>query len=241
MDYREYQPGDDLRRLDWAAWPAAQADRQAVPAGSLPALGHPAGRFAFDGPWRDAEGSGGRGAGGGVAAAADNAGYSRRVYLTGQGCRPVSQAAEPPMFWQGVELDSAEGPPAALRALPPAWRRTASGCSSATCSGWASRWNCSAVWPIGRRPCTCSRCWPRPTPTRAIGQFPAGQQRNGRIRGVVSRRHGPGPLPPQPPAALRQLAPRRRAGRGLFVPLVAERLVADWDLSALLEAEILTV
>ena len=51
MDHREYQPGDDLRRLDWAAY--ARSDKMIVklyPPGGVSAFGHRARRFAFR--WR---------------------------------------------------------------------------------------------------------------------------------------------------------------------------------------------
>ena len=123
MDYREYQPGDDLRRLDWAA--SARSDKLIVKLYRQEVCPHL--DILLDGSRSmDLRGTQkGRAAVGlasALAAAADNAGYSRRAYLTGQGCRPVSQAAEPPMFWTGVELNSVEGPPQSLQALPPVWR-----------------------------------------------------------------------------------------------------------------------
>ena len=209
MDYREYQPGDNLRRLDWAA--SARSDKLIVKLYRQEVCPHL--DILLDGSrsmsLRGTEKARAAvGLAAALAAAADNAGYSRRAYVTGQGCRPVSQAAEPPMFWKGVELDAVEGPPSRCWPCRPL---------AAARHPRLHQRPALAGRPLGiaaghRRPGVgrlrapgAGRGRRRPV---APGQFPARRQRDGRVRGAVSRRHGAGPLSPRPRAALRQLAPR---------------------------------
>jgi uncharacterized protein (DUF58 family) len=123
MDHREYQPGDDLRRLDWAAY--ARTDKMIVKlyrqevcphldvlidgsqSMALPDSQKPRAAVALAAA---------------LAAAAGNAGYTHRAYLTGRGCQPVLGGSEPPGLWQGLAFDARESPPDSLRTLPPAWR-----------------------------------------------------------------------------------------------------------------------
>jgi uncharacterized protein (DUF58 family) len=57
-----------------------------------------------------------------LATAADNAGHSHRAFLAGQGCQPIGNGAAPPTLWQGVAFDSNQSPPEAFRTLSPPWR-----------------------------------------------------------------------------------------------------------------------
>lgn len=123
MDHREYQPGDDLRRLDWAAY--ARSDKMIVKLFRQEVCPHL--DLVIDGSRSMAlEGSRKTRAAAGLAAAfstaAGNAGHSHRAYLTGRGCRPIAGGAEHPTLWQGMTFDSQESPPESFRTLPPAWR-----------------------------------------------------------------------------------------------------------------------
>jgi uncharacterized protein (DUF58 family) len=123
MDHREYQPGDDLRRLDWAAY--ARSDKMIVKLYRQEVCPHldvvidGSRSMAFDASQK-------RRAAVGLAAAlstaAANAGHTHRVFLTGRGCQPITGGAEPPTRWQHLTFDSQESPPESIRMLPPAWR-----------------------------------------------------------------------------------------------------------------------
>jgi uncharacterized protein (DUF58 family) len=123
MDHREYQPGDDLRRLDWSAFARTnklivKLYRQEV----CPCL-----ELIIDGSHSMAlTGTEKLRATLGLAAAlscaAENSGYSRRVYLTGDGCRPIGRGGDRPANWQGLKFQSRESPAESFRILPPAWR-----------------------------------------------------------------------------------------------------------------------
>jgi uncharacterized protein (DUF58 family) len=123
MDHREYQPGDDLRRLDWAAY--ARSDKMIVKLYRQEVCPHL--DVVIDGSRSMALPDSEKlraslALAAALSTAADNAGHSHRAYLTGQGCRPVVNGGEQPMLWQGLAFDSRESPPQSLRALPPPWR-----------------------------------------------------------------------------------------------------------------------
>jgi uncharacterized protein (DUF58 family) len=243
MDYREYQPGDDLRRLDWSA--SARSDKLIVKLYRQEVCPHL--DVLLDGSRSmDLRGTqkarAAVGLAAALAAAADNAGYSRRAYVTGQGCRPMSQAAEPPMFWTGVEIDSAESPPQSLQALPPAWRPHGIrvfisdllwlGEPLELLRGIADR--ASAVYVLQ----VLAAVDADPSD---LGNFRLVDSETGEYEELF--------LDATALARYRRNLQRHcdnwhRAARQLgavFLPLVAERLVAGWDLSALLEAGILTL
>ncbi len=123
MDHREYQPGDDLRRLDWAAY--ARSDKMIVKLYRQEVCPHLDivldGSRSMDLP----DSQKGRAAivlAAALCTAAGNAGHTHRAYLTGRGCRPIAGGAEPPTLWQGIRLDAQESPPESFRRLPPTWR-----------------------------------------------------------------------------------------------------------------------
>jgi uncharacterized protein (DUF58 family) len=123
MDHREYQPGDDLRRLDWAAY--ARTDKMIVKLYRQEVCPHL--DLVLDGSKSMAlAGSRKQRAAVGLAAAlctaAGNTGYTHRAYVTGRGCHPIAGSAESPVLWQGVSLDAADSPAESFRALPPVWR-----------------------------------------------------------------------------------------------------------------------
>jgi len=123
MDHREYQPGDDLRRLDWSAY--ARSDKMIVKLYRQEVCPHL--DIMIDGS-RSMELPGSQKSRAALAlaaafcTAAGNAGYTHRAFLTGRGCRPIVGGNEPPTFWQGITFDANESPPESLRTLPPVWR-----------------------------------------------------------------------------------------------------------------------
>lgn len=243
MDHREYQPGDDLRRLDWAAY--ARSDKMIVKLYRQEVCPHL--DVVIDGSRSMAlQGSEKRRAAVGLASAlstaADNAGHSHRAYITGHGCQPVVGGAESPTLWQGLAFDSPEGPPESFRTLPPAWR------------------------PRGMRVLLSDLLWLgdplellTPLSDRAAAVYviqllaaaDANPRRQGNVRLVDSETGGVEEVFLDA-AALgryrnnlqRHRENWRRAARqvgAVMVPLVAEELCAGWDFSPLIEAGILTV
>lgn len=123
MDHREYQPGDDLRRLDWSAY--ARSDKMIVKLFRQEVCPHL--DLVVDGSRSMAlRGSDKARAAAGLAAAlctaAANAGHAFRAFVTNQGCRPIVGGTQSPAVWQGLSFDSTESPPEAFRTLPPTWR-----------------------------------------------------------------------------------------------------------------------
>lgn len=123
MEHREYQPGDDLRRLNWAAF--ARTDKLVVKLYRQEVC--PCLELVIDGSRSMAlEGTqklrATLGLAAALACAAENAGYSRRAYLTGDGCRPIARGGDRPPAWEGLSFNSQQSPAESFRALPPAWR-----------------------------------------------------------------------------------------------------------------------
>ncbi|MFO7907572.1 MAG: DUF58 domain-containing protein [Planctomycetota bacterium] len=123
MDHREYQPGDDLRRLDWAAY--GRSDKMIVKLYRQEVRPHL--DLVIDGSRSMAlpQSQKSRATWGLAAAlctAAGNAGQTHRAYLTGRGCRPIPGGTEIPAHWKHLSLDSDESPPESFQRLPPAWR-----------------------------------------------------------------------------------------------------------------------
>jgi uncharacterized protein (DUF58 family) len=123
MDHREYQPGDDLRRLDWAAY--ARSDKMTIKlyrhevSPHLDLVVDGSRSMALPGTEK-ARATAALAAA--VLTAADNSGYTRRAYLTGRGCRPI-MVDQSPEAWHDWTLDAAESPAESFRSGPPAWRR----------------------------------------------------------------------------------------------------------------------
>jgi uncharacterized protein (DUF58 family) len=123
MDHREYQPGDDLRRLDWAAY--ARSDKMIVKLYRQEVCPHL--DVVLDGSRSMALPGSEKSRAAVVLAAAlstaaANAGHTHRAYLTGRGCQPIVGGDELPTLWQGLAFDSRESPPESFRAIPPRWR-----------------------------------------------------------------------------------------------------------------------
>jgi uncharacterized protein (DUF58 family) len=123
MDHREYQPGDDLRRLDWAAY--ARSDKMIVKLYRHEVSPHL--DMVVDGSRSMAlpgteKGRATAALAAAILTAADNSGYTRRAYLTGRGCRPI-MLDQSPEAWHDWSMDAVESPAESFRSLPPAWRR----------------------------------------------------------------------------------------------------------------------
>lgn len=243
MDHREYQPGDDLRRLDWSAY--ARSDKMIVKLYRQEVCPHL--DVVIDGSRSMAlHDSQKRRAAVVLAAAlctaAANAGHTHRVYLTGRGCQPIVGGAELPMLWQGLAFDSQESPAESFRMLLPTWR------------------------PRGIRVILSDLLWlddPLELLTAAsdraaavhvvqvLAAADAAPPHQGNVRLVDSESNQVEEvfLDATALARYRNNLQRhregwRRAARQVgatFVPLVAEELCGGWDFAPLVEAGILTV
>lgn len=123
MDYREYQPGDDLRRVDWNA--LARSDKLTVKLYRDEI--HPHVDLILDGSRSmTLAGSAKRPATLALAAAlieaAGNAGYRHTVWLIDRQCRQIPRGAEPPDVWEGIDFSAPVNPGAVLARYTPAWR-----------------------------------------------------------------------------------------------------------------------
>ncbi len=243
MDHREYQPGDDLRRLDWSAY--ARSDKMIVklyrqevcPHMDLVLDGSRSMALAGTEKLRAAVGLAAA-----LATAADNAAYTRRVYLTGAGCRPVPGGGEQPTVWQVPPLDSAENPAQSLRSLPPAWRPRGIrvlvsdliwlGDPLEVLTAMGER--AAAVYVL--QVLAASDVEPAADGNVRLQDSETGQTEETHLDAAAAARYR-GRLQ-------RHCENWHRAVRqsgGLMVQLVAERLVEAWDFSPLVEARILSV
>jgi uncharacterized protein (DUF58 family) len=118
-DHRAYEPGDDLRHIDWSAY--ARTDQLTIKLFREEVT--PILDVVIDGSRSmDLEGTEKGGATLALAAffvtAALRSGYTHSVSMMGERIRPVGNGNRPPPAWEGLDFDHRGGPP---QALPP-WR-----------------------------------------------------------------------------------------------------------------------
>lgn len=104
-EHREYQPGDDLRHIDWNAY--ARTDQLAIKVFRDEI--HPHCELVIDGSRSMAlEGSLKAGATQALAAffatAAANAGFAHQVYVLGDSLRPLDQGNGRPSLWEAIDF-----------------------------------------------------------------------------------------------------------------------------------------
>jgi uncharacterized protein (DUF58 family) len=126
QDYREYQPGDDLRFIDWSVY--ARTDRLAVKLFREEVTPHL--DLILDGSRSmNLEGTAKASALAKVAAllatAAANAQCSQAVWLSGEGFQRLPNDTLQPSAWSGLTMDSPRTPDQAMNILPPRLRRLA--------------------------------------------------------------------------------------------------------------------
>ncbi len=123
-EFREYQPGDDLRSIDWGAY--GRTDRLMVKlfreevephadilldtSCSMNLEGTDKARSALKLAAL-------------LSAAARNAGCTCRAWMTAQGCVPVENGADRASLWQGIAFASVRPLSDEIVFLPPGWRR----------------------------------------------------------------------------------------------------------------------
>jgi uncharacterized protein (DUF58 family) len=126
QDYREYQPGDDLRFIDWGIY--ARNDRLTIKLYREEVTPHL--DLVLDGSrsmnLADTAKAGALAKLAAVlATAAGNAHCTRAVWLGGEGFQRLANDALTPSAWDKLELDSGRTPEQSFEILPPAFRRLA--------------------------------------------------------------------------------------------------------------------
>ncbi len=124
QDYREYQPGDDLRFIDWGIY--ARTDRLTVKLFREEVTPHL--DLILDGSRSmNLENTAKSNAVARLAAllatSAANAQCTQAVWLSGEGFQRLPNDALPPSAWDKLELDSRRTPEQSLAILPPKFRR----------------------------------------------------------------------------------------------------------------------
>jgi uncharacterized protein (DUF58 family) len=124
QDYREYQPGDDLRFIDWGIY--ARTDRLSIKLFREEVTPHL--DLIIDGSLSmNLEGSAKAAATAKLAAlmatAATNAQCSRAVWLSGEGFNRIQNDAHSPATWSGLEITSARTVDQAFEILGPKLKR----------------------------------------------------------------------------------------------------------------------
>jgi uncharacterized protein (DUF58 family) len=124
QDYREYQPGDDLRFIDWGIY--ARTDRLSIKLFREEVAPHL--DLVIDGSRSmNLEGSAKALATARIAAllgtAAANAQCTRAVWLSGEGFQRLANDAHPPSSWDGLELNSTRTLDQSFDILSPRLRR----------------------------------------------------------------------------------------------------------------------
>ena len=124
QDYRDYQPGDDLRHIDWSAY--ARTDQLTVKLFREEVRPHldlildTSGSMALtDSPKADALHQ----LAAIFATAAGNARCSQAVWMTGEGFQRVANDSQPPSAWGDIPLGNAVPFEEAHSLLPPRLRR----------------------------------------------------------------------------------------------------------------------
>ena len=123
-DHRDYQPGDDLRRIDWNAF--ARSDRLTVKlyreeiSPHLDVVLDASRSMALEGA---AKARAAIGLSAAFAVAAENAGYSHNAWLARAHVEPVANGSNRPALWRSLALDFRGNPAEALTRAASGFRR----------------------------------------------------------------------------------------------------------------------
>lgn len=123
-DYREYQPGDDLRSIDWNVF--ARSDKLIVKlyreevSPHLDILVDGSKSMALAGTEKL---RGALGLSAALASAATNAKCTHAAWLMADGFRPVANGTDLPSVWDGIDFTHTASPVQAFQAMPPRLRR----------------------------------------------------------------------------------------------------------------------
>jgi uncharacterized protein (DUF58 family) len=124
QDYREYQPGDDLRFIDWSIY--ARSDRLNIKLFREEVTPHL--DVVLDGSRSMNLEATEKGMAAAkltalLAVAAANAQCSRAIWLSGEGFQRLANDTHPPSAWDGLQLGSARTPDQSFDILAPKLRR----------------------------------------------------------------------------------------------------------------------
>ena len=236
-DHRDYQPGDDLRRLDWHAF--ARTDKLTLKLFREEINPHC--DLLLDGSRSmalagSAKAAAALGLSALLATAAANAGCSVAAWLARAGCEPVNNGQRRPSQWDGLAFDFAGTPVESLRRAPPRWRKQGArvfvsdllwlGEPSALLQ-WLAR-DAAAVLVVQLM---ARQDW-QPSARGRLRLIDAetGAQHEINVDDAALERYHAAVLRHQQNwrAACRQLGAR-------FVALIAEEVVQDWNVAALVE------
>jgi len=123
-DHRDYQPGDDLRRIDWNAF--ARSDRLTVKlyreeiSPHLDVILDGSRSMALE---STAKARAAVGLAAAFAVAAENAGYSHNAWLARARVEPVANGSNRPALWRSLALDFSGAPAGAFTRTSPGFRR----------------------------------------------------------------------------------------------------------------------
>jgi uncharacterized protein (DUF58 family) len=242
-DHRDYQPGDDLRRIDWNAF--ARSDKLTVKLYREEISPHL--DIVLDGSRSMAlEASAKLEAAVGLAAvlavAAESAGYSHGAWLAGDWCVPIANGGNRPSTWRGIDFDFRGNPAESFSRTPPKFRRQ------------GMRALISDLLWLGE-PVSVLQHLAQGASSVVVVQVLAGADANpperGRVRLVDSETEeereifiDDGALERYRHALARHQQNWHRASRqvdAVMVNVVAEEIVAGWNLEELVKAEILKV
>ena len=243
IDHREYQQGDDLRRIDWSGF--ARSDKLTVKLYRDEVSPHL--DVVIDGSCSMAlEDSPKAQATLGVAAvfatAASNVGYSHSAWIAGDGCRQVDNGTDRPSTWDGLDFGYRGNLATSFAKLPPSWR------------------------PFGLRVLISDLLWPG-DPLAVLAQFAERATAVAVVQvlaeaDVNPTEHGNIMLVDSETDAVQEIfvddaAEKRyraafthhqeswhRAAKqtgAMMTTVVAEEIVRDWRLEALVAAEVLTI
>ncbi len=123
-DHRDYQPGDDLRRIDWSAY--ARSDKLTVKLYRDEISPHL--DIVLDGSRsmaleKSAKLKASTGLAAVLAVASENTGYSHHTWLLRDWCAPVVNGSNRPSVWSGIEFDFRGNPAEGFTRVPPRLRR----------------------------------------------------------------------------------------------------------------------
>ena len=123
IDHREYQPGDDLRRIDWGGF--ARSDKLTVKLyrdevnPHLDVVIDSSCSMALE---NSPKAQATLGLAAVFATAALNVGYSHTAWSAGDGCRQVDNGTDRPSNWDGVDFVYRGDLSTSFAKLPPSWR-----------------------------------------------------------------------------------------------------------------------
>ena len=120
MDHREYQPGDDIRRIDWSAY--ARTEKLILKLYREEITPH-CDIILDTSLSMSLEGTEKRNAAltlaAALATAACNGGFSHALWLAGDNCQPAENGTASPLEWGEIEFNSREHLHSTLERLPP--------------------------------------------------------------------------------------------------------------------------